>query len=191
MENASKALLISAGTLIAVMLLVLLNHLFGSASTVTKTYDDTMKTSEITKFNANFTKYQDPGINYDSTTGKADRQSATIYDVISIANFAYDYNSKVVDKPDENLDDKNVDPVIVRVDLLKSDGTIGIKNLQRSNMHEKYNSLLSNCYYTSNISPNANSIVTFTIKIESQNEAGRINHVTFTPDTPAVDAYIK
>lgn len=185
MENASKALLISAGVLIAVMLLFLINHLFKSASSVTESYDSTMQVAEITKFNSNFTKYLDAGVSYDGTTDISVRQSATIYDVISVANFAHDYNSKVVEDPDTSEDLSTV-----RVDLLKSDGTLGIADLQRTNMQAKYNELLSKCYYTSYDNPNANSIVTFKIKIIKENEAGRIHHVSFQPITPAVDTFI-
>lgn len=185
MENASKALLISAGTLIAVMLLFLVNQLFHSASNVAETYDSTMQVADITKFNTNFTKYLDAGVGFDGPTNTVARQSATIYDVISVANFAYDFNSKAVEDPDTSED-----LATVRVDLLKSDGTMGIKDLQRSYNHEKYNYLLSNCYYMSNEHPNANAVVTYKINIVKQNGAGKIHHVTFTPTNAVVDRFI-
>ena len=55
MENASKALLIGAGTLIAILILAIATGLFRAASGVAKTYDQTMQSTEITKFNTNFT----------------------------------------------------------------------------------------------------------------------------------------
>ncbi len=57
MENASKALLIGAGVLLAILILNVATRMFHSASEVTETYDNQMQSTETRGFNANFTKY--------------------------------------------------------------------------------------------------------------------------------------
>lgn len=177
MENASKALLMSAGTLIAILILALMNRLFGSASQVTKSYDDSMQVASITQFNTNFTKYLDAGVGYNGLTNQVTRQNANIYDVISLANFAKNYNNNFSQETNDNND-----PAIVKVDLKNIGETAPIiTNLQNySKSAQDY--LISNCYYANNASPNAKYVITFKIKIESSNDTGRINHVSFIPD---------
>lgn len=174
MENASKALLMSASILIAILIIAIAIRVFKSASEVTKSYDKTMSSSQVATFNSNFTKFMG-AVTDDSNTEV--QKYATIYDVISTANFAYDYNCKLVRDPSttESLND----PGLVKVDLKSQNGSITITNLQ---IHpEKYNTLLQECHYQNNMYPDSNSIVTYEITINSENAAGRINHVTFTP----------
>lgn len=174
MENASKALLMAAGVLIAIMLVSIATYLFKSASQVTKTYDKTMEVNEMAIFNANFTKYI--GAVRDEA-GAEVQKYATIYDVISTANFANNYNMK--NSLDPTTPEALADPTLVKVDLKSKDGTIVINNLQ--NLPQVYSTLMQECYYQNNIYPTANSIVTYDIEINSQNAMGKINHVTFTP----------
>lgn len=173
MENASKALLMGAGVLIAIMLVSIATYLFKSASQVTKTYDKKMETNDIAVFNANFTKYI--GAVRDEA-GNEVQKYATIYDVISTANFANNYNRK--NSLDPTTPEALADPTLVRVDLKSLDGTVTIQNLQ--NHQEIYDILMQECYYRSYTYPIANSIVTYDITINSQNAMGKINHVTFT-----------
>lgn len=74
MENATKALLIAGGVLIAILIITVMVMLFNSTGNVSRSYNDRIETEEVTKFNANFTQYL--------------RQDLTIHDVISICNFA-------------------------------------------------------------------------------------------------------
>lgn len=173
MENASKALLIGAGVLIAVMIISLATTLFRSASGVAKTYDQTMQSTEVTQFNTNFTKYLDAGVQDEN--GTTTRESANIYDVISVANFAKNYNQQVVEDP-ETSDD----PIVVKVDLASKDGT-KLQNVQNLSMKAQ-NHLVDKCYYKNNDEPNAYSTISFKISIDGTNATGRINHVTFTAD---------
>lgn len=180
MENASKALLMSASILIAILILVIAVRVFKSASDVSKSYDKTMSSSQVSTFNTNFTKFM--GAVIDNSNNELQKY-ATIYDVISTANFAYDYNCKLVRDPSttESLND----PGLVKVDLKSKDGAITITNLQ---IHpEKYNTLLQECHYQNNMYPDSGSIVTYEITINSENAAGRINHVTFTPMQETAD----
>lgn len=75
MENATKALLIAGGVLIAIITISVLVITFQKVGSVSKTYDQTVSQEEITRFNTNFTKYLG--------------QNLTIHEVVTICNFAY------------------------------------------------------------------------------------------------------
>ena len=80
MENASKALLMAAVILISVIILSLGVYLFIYFSDYAKGVNDDIKTNQIEQFNSQFLSYQ----------GK----DLTIYDVITLANMAKDYNQE-------------------------------------------------------------------------------------------------
>lgn len=181
MENASKALLMGASILIAVLILGIATRFFGSASSVTKQYDKTMEATQISTFNSNFTKFAGAVVN---EANNELQQYATIYDVISTANFAYNYNSKI------SLDPENtsVDPALVRVDLKTSNDSRIIQNLQ--NKSNIFNRLIQECHYINITYPNAKNIVTYRINIVSNDATGKINHVVFKPVVSSVDSFI-
>lgn len=91
MENATQALFMAAGVLIAVMIISLGIYLFSSASTISENYDRTMSATEIQKFNSKFSgfdktpSYTSEGIYYNYNT---------ISEVISAVNLAYSINAK-------------------------------------------------------------------------------------------------
>lgn len=58
MENASQALLIAGGVLIAILVISLGVYIFGTASSISEEYDRTMSATEISKFNAKFEGYE-------------------------------------------------------------------------------------------------------------------------------------
>lgn len=176
MENASKALLIGAGTLIAILIIGLATGLFRSASEVAKTYDQTMQSTQITKFNTNFTKYLDAGVK--DASGNTKRESASIYDVISLANFAKDYNNNFSEET-ANSNSK----ALVHIDIKNVNEAAPIIKDVQNYSKKAQNYLISNCYYQNNTAPNAKSVITFKIKIEENNEVGRIIHASFIPDT--------
>ncbi len=171
MENASKALIMGAGILLAILLIGVAINFFRSASQVTKTYDMVMRSEEIMEFNGQFTKYLTDGQN-----SRGDKkEAATIYDVISCANYAYNFNNRVVEDPQNAT--RSQDPVILEIAIEKSDGTVVIDNLQKhSNI---YTELIQRCYYANNASPNVNNIIRFKATRVENNEAGRVNYVTF------------
>ncbi len=78
MENASKALLMAAGILISVIILTLAVYLFVYFADYAKGVNDDVKANQIAQFNSQFLSYQ----------GK----ELTIYDVITLANMAKNYN---------------------------------------------------------------------------------------------------
>lgn len=85
MENATKALLMAGGVLIAIIIISVIVITLQKTGNVNKTYDSTIKQQEIMKFNSNFTKY----------VGK--NKKFTIHDAITITNFAKNHGVTVND----------------------------------------------------------------------------------------------
>lgn len=79
MENASKALIMAAGVLIGVLILSLAAYLFISFGQKSRDMRDIIEKNQIMEFNTRFTKFEGT-------------PTATIYDVISLAQFAAEYN---------------------------------------------------------------------------------------------------
>ena len=77
MENASKALIIAGGVLIAILLLTLFTYLFSKMANGTSKIYDMMEQSEIAEFNQKFLNYKG-------------RDDLTIQDVVTIINLAKD-----------------------------------------------------------------------------------------------------
>ena len=82
MENASKALLISAGVLIAILLLTLFSYLMRQMGDSTSEIYSTLSQHEITEFNQKFLNYEG-------------RDNLSIQDVVTIINLAKDNNKKI------------------------------------------------------------------------------------------------
>ena len=97
MENASKALLMAATALIAIMIISLGVYLFVSFGTVAREKNEDNKQQQIIHFNAQFTSYE----------GK----ECTIYDVVTIANLATE-NNKYYDYEKRNYDADGTDSYI-------------------------------------------------------------------------------
>ena len=93
MENASKALLMAGGILIGVLILALMVTLFVSSSNLSSNYDETKQAEAIQQFNVNFTQY----------SGKY----LTIYEAITVCNFAQKMNNKITDVDIINRLEKN------------------------------------------------------------------------------------
>lgn len=187
MENASKALLISGGILIAIVILAISTRLFKSASNVSKSYFEQQEASEIAQFNANFSKFTSAGVQDEN--GKVTKQYATIYDIISLANFAYNYNSENIDSPNDPTtyrDDKN--SVAIKIDLvinIDKNKNITYEDIESEEyLKNKYNKktytdLLKEYYYKVNGPTTADNYYTFEAET-SRNNTGRINYVKFT-----------
>ena len=79
MENASKALLMSAGILIGVVILSLGVYLYGSFSSSTSQMEHQIELDQINNFNSRFLAYD----------GK---EELTIYDIYTVANLAEESN---------------------------------------------------------------------------------------------------
>ena len=81
MENASKALLIAGGILIAILIVTVAVFLFANYSSIGESYDQTVQTNEVQKFNENFTRYEG-------------RENITIQEIVTLYNFVKDYELK-------------------------------------------------------------------------------------------------
>lgn len=95
MENATQALFMAAGVLIAVLIISFAVFLFSSASSVSENYDRTMSESDRLKFNAQFTKYatNDVPLSNDEGDGVLKYTSYNVAsDVVSVVNLAYNLN---------------------------------------------------------------------------------------------------
>lgn len=82
MENASKALIMTGGVFIAIVILVIGIESFVQYRKVAETYDANMTMSEITEINKEFTKYLEKGNNI------------TIQEVVTAIRTAQNYNEK-------------------------------------------------------------------------------------------------
>ncbi len=82
MENATKALLMAGGVLIAILIITIFIAVLQSTGGVSKRYKESISSEQITTFNSNFTKYLG--------------QDLTIHEVVTICNFAKDNNIHIV-----------------------------------------------------------------------------------------------
>lgn len=86
MENASKALLIAGGILIAILIIGLLMYLVNSIGNLTAEADEKQRIEQITAFNKQYEVYQ--------------RQVLRGNDVASVINKIRDNNKKYIDNPE-------------------------------------------------------------------------------------------
>ena len=82
MENASKALLIAGGVLIAILILSVGVYLYTAFSNQSKEYSQIIQDTELQKFNSKFDVY----------VGRTD---ITAQEIVSIVNLAQEYNNLV------------------------------------------------------------------------------------------------
>ena len=87
MENASKALIISAGVLIAILLLTLFSYLFMKMSSSTSEVYDMMSKHEKDEFNQQFFNYEGRGI-------RTNADPLTPQEVATLINLAQDSKEK-------------------------------------------------------------------------------------------------
>ena len=82
MENASKALLIAATVLIAIIMVSIAVYLFSIYSNQAEEYKARISTVEIEKFNSNFHVY-------------VGREDIKAHEIVSIVNLAKEYNYQI------------------------------------------------------------------------------------------------
>ena len=90
MENASKALLIAGGVLLAIMIISLGVYLFANFGGITAQIGQNVEESQISKFNSQFI----------TNVGK---KNVTIYDIVSMANLATQNNQQYGFQKQESL----------------------------------------------------------------------------------------
>lgn len=104
MENASKALLIAGGVLLAILLITLFRFSWGLFSNYMFENDKLADIEDVAKFNQQFTNY--------------DRDDVEGYELISLANQIIDYNER---KSTEGHNDEKYTPITLNVDLNSRD----------------------------------------------------------------------
>lgn len=87
MENASKALLIAGGVLIAILLLTLFSYLFTQMSTSTSNIYKNLYASEVAEFNQKFINYEGRGI-YAREITNDDGTKENVYDYLTYQDIA-------------------------------------------------------------------------------------------------------
>ena len=102
MENASKALIMAAGVLIGILVLSLGVYLFTSFGNTSAQIQAENEANELNKFNSQFTVYQD-------------RTDLTIYDILTVANYASE-NNKYYSLDSKNRGNKSTFYVGVKLD---------------------------------------------------------------------------
>lgn len=82
MENATKALLIAGGVLIAIIILAIGVGLYKTYSNQAKEYNQIISNTEIQKFNSKFIIY-------------VGREDITPQEIVTVVNLAKEYNNEV------------------------------------------------------------------------------------------------
>lgn len=92
MENASKAIIIAGGILIALIIISLLVLLFSQIGNVYSEQDKAISEKQLAEYNRKFAVYDNNKGLYGS-------------ELLSLANLTTDYNKKLLDSVNGNLDD--------------------------------------------------------------------------------------
>lgn len=122
MENASKALLMAGGMLLAILILTLLIYAWNLFSNYQSSGDKLANIENTAKFNQQFTNY--------------DRDDVEGYELISLVNQVVDYNER---KSTEGKNDEKYNPITV---------TINLDNKNKDFAKESKNSLITATSYT-------------------------------------------
>lgn len=101
MENASKALIMAGGMLLAILIVSLLVYAWSLFSKYQSSQDDLTDIEDTAKFNEQFTNYQ--------------RDNVKGYDILSLANKVTDYNYRK--SKSNNTNDENYVPVTIEIRL--------------------------------------------------------------------------
>ncbi len=90
MENASKALIMAAGTLIGILVISLATYLFADFGATSAKINKQVEEQRIVQFNSQFTSYIDKDL--------------TIYDIITILGYAQENNEYYQDVTNEQIE---------------------------------------------------------------------------------------
>ena len=126
-----------AAVLIAVLIVAFATRIFSSASEVTKSFQSKEEISEINAFNSNFTRFIGAVVKDNQLT---DQHYATIYDIVSVANFAWNFNTdQVYELKKMSSSEQLADPRIVHINIKESkDGKEICNDFQNYNQKAQY-----------------------------------------------------
>lgn len=105
MENASKALIMAGGVLLAMLVVSLVIYAWNIFSNYYKYQDSLENIDDVAKFNMQFANY--------------DRDDVAGYDLISLANKVADYNTRYSNLPD-NKSNIHTNPITITINLIGS-----------------------------------------------------------------------
>lgn len=111
MENASKALIMAGGMLLAILIVSLLVYAWSLFSKYQSSQDDLTDIEDTAKFNEQFTNYQ--------------RDNVKGYDILSLANKVTDYNYRKSES--DRTNDENYVPITIVINLTDDN----LKSLRR------------------------------------------------------------
>ena len=129
MENASKALIMAAGVLIAMMILALAVYLVITFGSVSAEVHQKNEETQILDFNQQFYQYDG-------------RDDLTIYDVVTVANYARNNNMNY-EFPANSRPAKIDDKLYVAVTLIDSSSTKQLELMESTKLDDLINSTLS------------------------------------------------
>ena len=172
MENLTHALLMAAGILLALLTIFIALYLFRAGAGVTNAYQNSNERNELNIFNNNFNKM---------LTGNGDKDTITIYDVITAANFAWNNNCKYVDNPLST--EYNSDPRMLRINICTYSGGTIIENLQNYNQQAYDIILKAGNFKNGTLLPEN---IYYKIDIAGYSSVGRINKVNFSSKKDAI-----
>lgn len=141
MENASKALIMAGGMLLAILIVSLLIYAWSLFSDYQSSQDKLTDIEDTAKFNEQFANY--------------DRNDVEGYELISLVNQIVDYNQR---KSTEGQNDEKFNPITAKIDLVNN------KN-RESFSKDSTNRLISSIIYTQ-----SNAINTFKNLIDTANK---------------------
>lgn len=125
MENATKALLISAGVIIGVLIVSLFTYMYSRANVLQTRYEINLKTNEKNKINTKFLIYNG-------------REDITAQEILSIANLAKEYqNTQGIVINVSAKDSYNVSLDIDNIEMIK-ENSIGTKIDPATGIETKY-----------------------------------------------------
>ena len=106
MENASKALLMAGGMLLAILILTLLIYAWSLFSKYQSSGEELANIENVSKFNQQFTNY--------------DRNDVEGYEILSLVNQIVDYNQR---KSNTGKNDENYNPISIKINLVSPEYT--------------------------------------------------------------------
>ena len=125
MENATKALLISAGVIIGVLIVSLFTYMYSRANVLQTRYEINLKTNEKNKINTKFLIYNG-------------REDITAQEILSIANLAKEYqNTQGIVINVSAKDSYNVSLDIDNIEMIK-ENSVGTKTDPATGIVTKY-----------------------------------------------------
>ena len=125
MENATKALLISAGVIIGVLIVSLFKYMYSRANVLQTRYEINLKTNEKNKINTKFLIYNG-------------REDITAQEILSIANLAKEYqNTQGIVINVSAKDSYNVSLDIDNIEMIK-ENSVGTKTDPATGIVTKY-----------------------------------------------------